>query len=98
LEFCRGILHSYEKMFPRKNAASAPKNRKKWGKQQTNMFYQNNKLKRAEIIIVIDLHCLVHLRCGCDNMMYGLWPYGINPISKIKTKMNMHRCYAILTW
>src|ERR671932_1246827 len=29
LEFCRGILHSYEKMFPRKNAASAPKNRKK---------------------------------------------------------------------
>jgi predicted transcriptional regulator len=28
LEFCRGILHSYEKMFPRKNAASTAKNRK----------------------------------------------------------------------
>jgi predicted transcriptional regulator len=28
LEFCRGILQSYEKMFPRKNAASTAKNRK----------------------------------------------------------------------
>jgi predicted transcriptional regulator len=29
LEFCRGILQSYEKMFPRKNAPSTTKNRKK---------------------------------------------------------------------
>ena len=72
LEFCRGILQSYEKMFPRKNAASTAKNRKKWDKQQTNIFYQNYTLKKAEVIIVIDSHCLVRLRYGCDNMMYGL--------------------------
>jgi predicted transcriptional regulator len=29
LEFCRGILQSYEKMLPRKNAASTTKNRKR---------------------------------------------------------------------
>jgi predicted transcriptional regulator len=33
LEFCRGILQSYEKMFPRKKTASTAKNRNKLGKQ-----------------------------------------------------------------
>lgn len=35
LEFCRGILQSYEKIFPRKNAASTAKNRTKM-KQASN--------------------------------------------------------------